>query len=103
MTTAQKNAARPGRVKAASTTTSSRNHSTQPERIVIVEKDAFEEIRIGVTEFLGKSYCDVRMYSNHAGRRVPTKKGITVPLALLPALIEGLNKAQDAVDRVTQG
>lgn len=102
MTTAKQKAARPGRVKAASTTTSSPNHSTQPARIVIA-KNAFEELQIGVNEYIGADYLDVRVFKIRAGRSVPTPKGITIPLALLPALIDGLTKARDDRYRVAQG
>lgn len=101
MNTAKQKAARPGRVKAASTTTSEANHSIQPDRIFVVDKDAFEEIRISLNEFRGKSYVDIRLYSNYAGRRVPSKKGLTIPVAILPALIDGLTKAHDDGPRCT--
>jgi hypothetical protein len=95
MTTAKQKAARPGRVKAASTTTSDSDHTSQ-KRIFVVEKDAFSEIRIELTDFFGKVYCDLRIFDNHAGTRVPTKKGVTIPITMLPALIDGLTKAQAA-------
>lgn len=103
MNTAKQNAARPGRVKAACTISSNFNHSTQPTRAVIIEKNAFEEIRIGVNEYIGRDYIDVRVYSIRADRRVPTKKGIMIPLALLPDLIEGLSRAQADADISAQG
>lgn len=95
MTTEKQKAARPGRVRAASTATSEHNHSSQ-KRFFVVEKDAFSEIRIELTDFFGKLYCDLRIFDNHQGTRVPSKKGLTIPITLLPALIDGLIKAQSA-------
>lgn len=101
MTATKKNAARPGRVKAACTTSSEQNHTSQ-KRFFVVEKDAFSEIRIELTDFFGKLYCDLRIFDNHQGRRVPSKKGLTIPITMLPALIDGLAKAEAATEQALE-
>lgn len=101
MNTTNKKAARPGGVKAACTTSSEQNH-TSLKRFFVVEKDAFSEIRIELTDFVGKLYCDMRIFDNHQGRRVPSKKGLTIPIAMLPALIDGLTKAQAATEQALE-
>ncbi len=66
--------------------------------IATIEKNRSEELRIALKEFKGRHYLDVRTYcepySDEGQGRVPTKKGVTVPLAKLPELIEALQKTE---------
>ena len=81
--------------QAAYTKTSDSNHSTaHGEIIAVIEKNAGEELQVRINEFRSVSYVDLRFYANYAGRRVPTKKGITIPLDLLQPLRDALLKAQ---------
>ncbi len=66
--------------------------------IAIIEKNKIEELRITLKEFKGRRYLDIRTYidpyADEGQGRVPTKKGVTCPLAKLPDLIEVLQKAE---------
>jgi hypothetical protein len=67
--------------------------------IATIEKNRSEELRVALKEFKGRNYADVRTYvepyADEGQGRVPTKKGITVPLAKLPELIAALQKAEE--------
>lgn len=71
---------------------------TKDTTIATVAKNAREEIRIVLTNYKGHDLVDLRVFVEADGRpdRVPTRKGIAVKPALLPALIEALAKARRA-------
>ena len=55
-----------------------------------VEKREGERIRIGLNEYEGREYIDIRQYfQNDEGEWRPTKKGVTLP----PDKMEDLHKA----------
>lgn len=57
------------------------------------EKANSEQVRGSETVFHGNHYFDLRIFTKLAnGDYVPTKKGITINMALLPSLKEELNK-----------
>lgn len=66
--------------------------------VAVIAKNAREEIRVVLTNFKGHDLVDVRVFGEADGKpvRVPTRKGIAVKPALLPALIAALAKARDA-------
>ncbi len=70
------------------------------EKAVTVEKREGEHIRIGLNEYEGKEYIDIRQhYQNEEGEWRPTKKGVTLPterLVDLKEAIEALIKMIDA-------
>ena len=72
--------------------------SDQDITIATIEKNRSEAVRIALKEFKGRHYLDIRTYiepyADEGQGRVPTRKGVTVPLAKLPALIEGLQAAE---------
>lgn len=79
MTATKEKAARPGRVKAAHTTTSEPNDSTRRELVAVIDKNVGEELQVRINEF-----------------RVV---GLTLSLDLLPRLRQALlvlNQAADA-------
>ena len=57
-----------------------------------------QEIRVGLGEFKGHHLLSFRIftdpYEDHAQGRVPTKKGVTCRVDLLPDLIAALGEAQ---------
>jgi hypothetical protein len=73
---------------------------TQANTISIVPRNATMEIRVALGEYHGHRYVDVRNYVDppSTGRaalgRVPTRKGIAIPLAALDDVIRGLQKAR---------
>ena len=51
------------------------------------KKNSQEEVRAGIQEFKGRHYAFVRVFvENDVGETVPTKKGLTLPVDLLPEL-----------------
>ena len=62
--------------------------------IATVPKNAREEIRIDLTEYRGHDLIDCRTYANNGVDFIPTKKGITLSISHLPALIKGLRLAE---------
>ncbi len=64
--------------------------------IETVPKNAREEIRIALTEYHGHDLCDVRVYAEpYSGDEwIATKKGLSLSVAKLPALIKGLQAAE---------
>ena len=73
--------------------------TSSDQDIATIEKNRSEELRIALKEFKGRNYLDIRTfiepYADEGQGRVPTKKGVTVPLAKLPELIEALQKAEE--------
>ncbi len=70
--------------------------------IAAIEKNNTEELRVTLNEFKGRRYLDIRTYidpyADEGQGRVPTKKGVTCPLAKLPELITALQDAQAQVE-----
>lgn len=58
---------------------------------IIIKKSAIERIHVGVSEYKGKQYADMRVFfETDGGEWAPTKKGLTVAPAPLPELIAAL-------------
>ena len=66
------------------------------KHITCFEKNAAEEVRIELSEFNGYDLVSARVYATAGadGSRVPTRKGLTLNVRLLPVLIEGLQAAE---------
>ena len=67
--------------------------------IATIEKNRSEELRIALKDYEGHDYVDIRTYiepySDHGQGRVPTKKGITLAVRKLPALIDAIREAEE--------
>ena len=57
--------------------------------IGVVEKNRTSELRGRFSEYHGRQYFDLRTYvtAGASGDRVPTRKGVTLPLDMLPRLL----------------
>jgi hypothetical protein len=66
--------------------------------IAILPKNSIEDIRVMWSEFKGRRYLDIRVYTDIDGKpdRVPTKKGVTLRPDLIPDLIKALESATGA-------
>jgi hypothetical protein len=67
--------------------------------IAVLRKNAFEEIRVELSEFNGHDLIQVRVWiqpRNGGKERIPTKAGIACKVTLLPDLISALKKAEAA-------
>lgn len=74
------------------------------EHIAVVEKNSREEVRVSLDEFAGVQVVDVRIFADFKtgplAVRGPTKKGVTLKVEKLSALIQALLTAQaEAVRR----
>lgn len=60
-----------------------------------LEKNATERVRITLTEYNGRDLCDIRVYTEYktTGEIGPTKKGVSLRVEMLPALISALTEA----------
>lgn len=57
----------------------------------VIRKNAREAIRLQMSDFHGKTFLDVRIWADSdGGDPKPTPKGVTVPLAALPAFVEAV-------------
>lgn len=66
--------------------------------IATFQKNKFQEVRIGVREFKGNDLVDIRTWTMTQGSNemVPTAKGVTINVHLLPEL----KKALDDVEKI---
>jgi len=59
--------------------------------IATIPKNVREHLRVGIGEFKGHQLFSVRVWADKGdGTSVPTPKGITCAVTLLPAVIEAL-------------
>lgn len=65
--------------------------------IATIEKNTREEIRVSLDDWRGYDLVSVRVfYRRKAGESLPTKKGITFDVKLLPEIIMALEAAHKA-------
>ena len=65
-----------------------------------IPKNTREHIRVGLGEFKGHKLFSARVWvTKEDGTALPTQKGITCAVALLPAVIEGLQAPLDEARR----
>ena len=64
--------------------------------IATIKKNSIDEIQIGLTEFKVHDLINIRVYTEIENGKdmVPTKKGLTCNVKLLPDLIKALNEAE---------
>ena len=65
-----------------------KNGARLAECTVIIEKGRTTDVRVGLSEYKGRVYLDIRTYvvGDATGDRKPTRKGITLPLDKIPEL-----------------
>jgi len=62
--------------------------------IATIPKNHTQDIRVRLAEFHDKPFVDIRLFVvADAADRVPTRKGIAIPPALLPDVIAALQEA----------
>lgn len=63
------------------------------------QKSAFEEVRVTIGDFKGKTRANVRIYADYNGEDEysPTKKGISVELKDVPRLKKAVDALAEAV------
>jgi len=68
------------------------------ELIGTIEKNEIEQVQVALDEFNGVPLIDVRVFTQYrtTGEMGPTKKGVSLKIALLLGPIEALQKAEAA-------
>jgi len=58
----------------------------------IFQKNKFQEIRVGITEYEGNDLVDIRTWSQRADseEKTPTSKGVSINVKLYPQLKEAV-------------
>ena len=66
------------------------------QTVAVFPKNKFQEVRVGIREFKGNDLVDIRIWTNAQGvdQMVPTAKGVTVNVHLLPQLIKALQDTE---------
>lgn len=59
-----------------------------------IQKNARETVRLGLSEYRGHQLMFARIWADTGETAVPTQKGLTVKVEMLPDLIEGLQEVQ---------
>ena len=67
--------------------------------IATIPKNQTQDIHIRLCEFHGRPFVDIRLFvvADATGDRVPTRKGIAIPPALLPEVIDALRAAEQEI------
>lgn len=67
----------------------------------IIPKNKREELRIELTEFKGHQLVACRVWARESDTEtVPTPKGLTVQVSLLPAILKALREAEQGAGRL---
>ena len=68
--------------------------------IAIIPKNAGERIQVDLFEYKGHDLLGVRVYANTGAEWVPTRKGITVRVGLIPELAQAMLKAKSKAEEI---
>ena len=62
------------------------------QTVLVFPKNKFQEVRVGIREFKGNDLVDIRIWTNAQGadQMVPTAKGVTINVHLVPKLLKAL-------------
>jgi hypothetical protein len=63
------------------------------ELIAEIERNKLDRYLVQLSEYQGHQFIDVRIWTTAGDELMPTKKGITIPPALLGDVMEGLEQA----------
>ena len=66
------------------------------QTVCVFPKNKFQEVRVGVREFKGNDLVDIRIWTmtQNADQMVPTAKGVTINVHLLPQLLKALKDTE---------
>ncbi len=66
------------------------------QTVSVFPKNKFQEVRVGIREFKSNDLVDIRIWtiSQSADQMVPTAKGVTINIQLLPQLLKALQDAE---------
>jgi len=62
------------------------------QTVSVFPKNKFQEVRVGIREFKSNDLVDIRIWTmtQKADQMVPTAKGVTINVHLLPQLLKAL-------------
>jgi len=62
------------------------------QTVAVFPKNKFQEVRVGIREFKGNDLVDIRIWTmtQSVDKMVPTAKGVTINVLLLPQLLKAL-------------
>ena len=69
-----------------------------PVIIAVLTKNGTEDLRVALDEFKGHNLLDLRVFAEFGGPakvKMPTKKGLSLRVEMLPDLIAALQAAQE--------
>jgi len=66
------------------------------QTVSVFPKNKFQEIHVGIREFKSNDLVDIRIWTiaQGADQMVPTAKGVTINVHLLPKLIQALTETE---------
>ena len=69
------------------------------QTFAVFSKNKFQEIHVGIREFKGNDLVDIRIWTIAQGvdQMVPTAKGVTINVQLLPQLLKALDDADKVI------
>jgi hypothetical protein len=62
--------------------------------IATLPRNDREQVRIGLSEFKGRTRLDIRVWYLAGDEYRPGKQGISLPLEQLPSIVDALQRAQ---------
>tara|TARA_R100000808_G_C2089563_1_gene110472 strand:- start:110 stop:466 length:357 start_codon:yes stop_codon:yes gene_type:complete len=78
--------------------TKGENMSDKTQTPVYIEKNRNTDVMIGISEYKGKNYLNIRecwLDARNPGQRNPTKKGVSLSIDKLDEVIKGLQALQE--------
>ena len=66
------------------------------QTVSVFPKNKFQEVHVGIREFKGNDLVDIRIWtiSQGADQMVPTAKGVTINVHLVPQLLKALTETE---------
>ncbi len=73
--------------------------------VSVFQKNKFQEVRVGIREFKGNDLVDIRTWTMTQGSddMVPTAKGVSINISLLPKLQKALDEVSKELKTVNLG
>jgi len=69
------------------------------QTVSVFSKNKFQEVHVGIREFKGNDLVDIRIWTIAQGvdQMVPTAKGVSININLLPQLLKALHDTEKVV------
>ena len=75
----------------------------EDDKIVKIPRNQTEQVRVGVKEFKGKSYIDIRIYyMDDQGEWKPTKKGVSLSTEYITELKDAVNIIGEQIKEIEE-